>query len=82
MVRLEDIPVEVFLDNFLPSLPIPDLLRLGCTNRFFASVCNDDTFWKRKLQQDFNFPGQVTARSTGWKFIYQRLSRPRTYLWG
>jgi len=82
MFRLEDIPIEVLLDNLLPSLPVPDLLRLGSTNRFFASLCNDDTFWKRKLQQDFNFSDEGTARSTGWKFIYQGLSRPRTYVWG
>ncbi|KAF8555990.1 RCC1/BLIP-II [Imleria badia] len=82
MFRLEDIPVEVLLDNLLPSLPIPDLLRLGATNHFFASLCNDDTFWKRKLQEDFNFSDEGTARSTGWKFIYQGLSCPRTYVWG
>lgn len=82
MFSLQDIPVEVLLDNLLPSLPIPDLLRLGCTNHLFASLCNDDMFWKRKLQQDFNFSDEGTARSTGWKFIYQGLSRPRTYVWG
>lgn len=82
MFRLEDIPVEVLLDNLLPSLLIPDLLHLGSTNHFFAALCNDDTFWKRKLQQDFNFSDESTARSTGWKFIYQGLSRPRTYVWG
>ncbi|KAN0088441.1 Regulator of chromosome condensation 1/beta-lactamase-inhibitor protein II [Tylopilus felleus] len=82
MFRLEDIPVEVLLDNVLPALPVADLLRLGATDHFFASLCNDDTFWKRKLQQDFNFSTEGTARSTGWKFIYQGLSRPRTFVWG
>ncbi|KAF8141567.1 regulator of chromosome condensation 1/beta-lactamase-inhibitor protein II, partial [Boletus edulis] len=82
MLRLEDIPVEVLLDNLLPSLPIADLLRLGSTNHFFASLCSDDTFWKRKLQQDFNFSDEGTARSSGWKFIYQGLSHPSTYVWG
>ncbi|KAF9218949.1 RCC1 BLIP-II [Gyrodon lividus] len=82
MFRLEEIPIEVLLDNFLPLLPISDLLSLGSTNRFFATLCNDDTFWKRKLQQDFNFSDENTARTSGWKFIYRGLSHPRTYVWG
>ncbi|KAH7890788.1 regulator of chromosome condensation 1/beta-lactamase-inhibitor protein II [Phlebopus sp. FC_14] len=79
---LADVPVELLLDNLLPLLPIPDLLRLGATNRLFNTLCNDDTFWKRKLQQDFNFSDEDTARSSGWKFIYRGLSHPRTYVWG
>ncbi|KIJ65618.1 hypothetical protein HYDPIDRAFT_110746 [Hydnomerulius pinastri MD-312] len=82
MFRLEDFPVEVLLDNFLPLLPVSDLLSLGSTNRFFVTLCNDDTFWKRKIKQDFNFSDEDTARSSGWKFIYRGLSRPRTYVWG
>ncbi|KAF5350218.1 hypothetical protein D9758_007798 [Tetrapyrgos nigripes] len=45
--------------------------------QFFATLCSDETFWKRKLQDDFNFSGAQTARTSGWKFIYQRLSKPR-----
>lgn len=80
--RLAEIPVEVLLDNFLPLLPVPDLLKLGSTNRFFYNLCDDDTFWKRRIQDDFNFPCDDTARSSGWKFIYRGLSHPRTYVWG
>ncbi|KAF9240700.1 regulator of chromosome condensation 1/beta-lactamase-inhibitor protein II [Melanogaster broomeanus] len=82
MVKLEEIPIEVLLDNFLPLLPISDLLSLGSTNRFFTTLCNDNTFWKRKLQQDFNFSDEDTARSSGWKLIYRGLSHPHTYVWG
>ncbi|KAI6041247.1 regulator of chromosome condensation 1/beta-lactamase-inhibitor protein II [Pisolithus marmoratus] len=80
--RLAEIPIEVLLDNFLPLLPIPDLNNLGSTNRFFYNLCNDDTFWKRRIREDFNFPCSDTARSSGWKFIYRGLSDPRTYVWG
>ncbi|KAI5999375.1 regulator of chromosome condensation 1/beta-lactamase-inhibitor protein II [Pisolithus orientalis] len=80
--RLAEIPIEVLLDNFLPLLPVPDLNNLGSTNRFFHNLCNDNTFWKRKIQEDFNFPCNDTARSSGWKFIYRGLRNPRTYVWG
>jgi SCF-associated factor 1 len=96
---LADLPVEVLLDNVLPVLALPDVLRLGCTSRFFAELTNDgshacrrsslpsdlavlDTFWKRKLQLDFNFSGHGTARTSGWKFIYRGLSNPRAFVWG
>ncbi|KAI6114811.1 regulator of chromosome condensation 1/beta-lactamase-inhibitor protein II [Pisolithus croceorrhizus] len=80
--RLAEIPVEVLLDNFLPLLAVPDLNNLGSTNRFFYDLCNDNTFWKRKIQEDFNFPCNDTARSSGWKVIYRGLTNPRTYVWG
>ncbi|KAL4065909.1 regulator of chromosome condensation 1/beta-lactamase-inhibitor protein II [Scleroderma citrinum] len=80
--RLAEIPVEVLLDNFLPLLPVLDLLNLGSTNRLFYNLCNDDTFWKRKIQEDFNFPCDDTARRSGWKIIYRGLSHPHTYVWG
>ncbi|OAX43974.1 RCC1/BLIP-II protein [Rhizopogon vinicolor AM-OR11-026] len=82
MIVLSDLPVEVILDNLLPWLATPDLIHLGKTNRFFARLCNDDTFWKRKLQEDFNFTDEKTARITGWKQIYRGLSNPKTFVWG
>lgn len=82
MTVLSDLPVEVLLDNLLPWLAIPDLIHLGETDRFFSRLCNDDTFWKRKLQEDFNFTDERTARITGWKQIYRGLSDPKTFVWG
>lgn len=82
MTVLSDLPVEVLLDNFLPWLAIPDLIHLGETSRFFARLYNDDTFWRRRLQGDFNFTDERTARITGWKEIYKGLSNPKTYVWG
>ncbi|TFK51824.1 RCC1/BLIP-II [Heliocybe sulcata] len=82
MLSLSDIPVETLLDNLLPYVSPPDVGRLACTSHFFADLCNDDTFWKRKLKQDFNFSGEGTARTSGWKFIYQGLSHPKVFVWG
>ena len=82
MPSLSDIPVDVLLDNVLPSIPVADLLHLGSTNKFFALLCADDTFWKRRLLQDYNFSGAATARKSGWKFIYRGLTNPRIFVWG
>ncbi|KAG7094062.1 hypothetical protein E1B28_007681 [Marasmius oreades] len=82
MLGLTDLPIELHIDVFLPLLPLRDLLSLGCTNKHFAVLCKDETLWKRKLDRDYNFNGANTARTTGWKFIYLRLTNPRVYVWG
>ncbi|KIK61714.1 hypothetical protein GYMLUDRAFT_42746 [Collybiopsis luxurians FD-317 M1] len=82
MLVLTDIPIEVFLDVLLPLLPLSDLLHLQRANKFFAALCSDGPFWKKKLSKDFNFPDENTARTKGWKFIYLRLMKPRVFVWG
>lgn len=79
---ITDLPVEVMLDVLLPILPNRDLVALGATNKKFANICNDDTFWKLKCDTEFNFTGLGTARKTGWKFIYKGLTKPKAYVWG
>lgn len=76
------IPAEVFTNNILPFCELEDALSLGCTNKFFATIANDETFWKRKLAADYNFTGLGTARTNGWKFLYRRLRTPQVYIWG
>ncbi|KAI8985750.1 RCC1/BLIP-II [Trametes punicea] len=82
VLSLTDLPVELFLDGIFPYLPVADLLRLGSTNRFFNTLTNDEAYWHRRLQEDFNFSGSDTARKSGWKFLYKRLSDPYLYVWG
>jgi SCF-associated factor 1 len=82
MTTLAQLPVELLLDNVLPSLPTPSLLALAQTSRLFAQLADDDTLWRRRLAADFNFSGQTTARTSGWKIIYRGLSKPRTFVWG
>lgn len=79
---LTDLPVDILLDNLLPSVPVNDLLNLSSTNRFFSILGSDDTFWKRKLEEDFNFTDPSTARTSGWKVIYKGLSHPKIFTWG
>lgn len=52
-------------------------LMFSPTTKFFYQLCSDETLWKGLLQSDFNFSGAGTARTSGWKFIYQRLFKPR-----
>ena len=82
MPSITDIPIEIFIDNIFPLLPLANLLRLGTTNRFFYLLTADETFWKRKIEQDYNFPSSETARNTGWRFLYKRLANPKVYVWG
>ena len=82
MPSLFDIPVEIFIDVIFPLLPLINLLRFGTTNRALYRLTSDETFWKRKIEADFNFPISKTARTAGWKFLYQRLTTSQIYVWG
>lgn len=81
-MHITDIPVEIFLDNLFPFAEVRDVLRLGSTNKFFAALCADETFWRKKCQEEFNFTSQETARQSGWKNLYRGLNRPRVFVWG
>lgn len=61
---LLDLPIELFLDQLLPLIDLPDLLALSKTCKFFAVLCSDDTFWKRKLREDLNY-SITDARNKG-----------------
>lgn len=80
--KITDVPAKLLINNVLPFCEGRDVLSLGCTNKFFALVTNDDTFWRLKLAVDYNFTGSETARASGWKFIYRRLRNPRAFVWG
>ena len=82
MPGIVDLPEELVVDVLLPVLPNRDLASLASTSKLFARLCNDDTFWRRKCDKDFNFDGANTARKTGWKFIYKGLTKPKAYVWG
>ena len=63
-LKLHNIPIEVLLDHLLPAIALPDLLSLAQTCKFFAVLCADDTFWKLKLKDDYNF-SITDARNKG-----------------
>jgi SCF-associated factor 1 len=73
MPGIQDLPVELVLDNFLPNLDLESLLNLSCTSKHFAALGNEGVLWKRKLLDDYNFDGSATARQHGWKVIYKGL---------
>ena len=82
MGKLEELPLELLLDELLPLLPLRDLLNLFSTDKFFAQIGRDDAFWHRKIHEDYNFNHVATARKHGWKFIYSRLKKSKTFVWG
>jgi SCF-associated factor 1 len=82
MPSVADIPLEIFIDNILPYLPLRDILTLTAVNKEFAILCSDDTFWKRKLKEDYNFSDVASARTKGYKFLYKGVHNTRTYVWG
>ncbi|EAU90514.2 hypothetical protein CC1G_00898 [Coprinopsis cinerea okayama7 len=82
MIQLSDLPVEILQDNLFPFLSAKSLTRLTCTSKYFARLCCDDAVWKRKLLADFNFSGEGTARTSGWKTIYRGLYNPKVFVWG
>lgn len=82
MPAFAELPVEVIIDNVLPYLPVSAIASLSATSKFFYLITSDETFWKRKLLTDYNFSGNDTARTTGWRFIYKRLAKPKVYVWG
>ena len=49
--RITDIPAKVFIDNILPFCEVEDVLSLGSTNNFFASLATDEAFWRRRESQ-------------------------------
>jgi SCF-associated factor 1 len=76
-----DLADELIL-RILALLPHGDLLSLSCTNHRLNEICEDEILWRNKLQDDFNFPVQSTARISGWKAFYRSLKRPNVYTWG
>ena len=79
---ITDIPVRLLTNEILLFCGVRDMLPLGCTNKFFAHIMSDDALWRRKLVIDYNFTGSETNRTSGWKFIYLRLGKPRLFSWG
>ena len=79
--KITDIPVKLFVDNVLPFCEAKDVVSLGCANKFFALVANNNTFWRRKVAADYNSTGSGTTRKSGWKAPYHKLN-PRVFVWG
>ncbi|KAG8909266.1 hypothetical protein FRC02_007909 [Tulasnella sp. 418] len=82
-MSLSALPYELLVNHLLPSLSLSSLLALTCTSKDFATKCSDPILWKRKLETDFNYyPGDETARTSGFKLIYKEIHRPKVFVWG
>ena len=82
VTEITDIPAKLLINKILPFCETEDVLSLGRTNKFFALVANDDTFWRRRVAVDYKFTGSETARTSGWKSVYRKLRNPRVFVWG
>jgi len=82
MPAFESLPQEILIDDIFPLLPLRDLLSTFQVNKFFAKLGQDEVFWKRRLKQDLNYTSVSNARSSGFKFLYSRLTKPMVYVWG
>ena len=82
LARIMDIPARVFTKNILPFCEARDAISLGCTNKFFALITTDETFWKQKLAVDYSFTHLETPIMSSWKLFYRRFRNPRIFVWG
>ena len=80
--KITDIPAKLLINKILPFCQTEDVLSLGRTNKFFALVANDDTFWRRRVAVDYKFTGPETARTSNWKSVYRKLRNPQVFVWG
>ncbi len=66
---ITDLPKELFFNKIFNYLPVTDILSLGCTNQFFATVVTDEPFWHKRIREDDNFTGSDTARQGGMEVV-------------
>jgi SCF-associated factor 1 len=67
------VPIEILFHTLIPILPLSSLLALTQTCKYFANVCSNETVWKVKLKEEFNYGGGggADARVGGWKMLYK-----------
>lgn len=58
-IFLQNLPYEL-LEKIIMSLPTRSIISLLQTNKFFRGLLVD-TFWKKKIKEDFNFTGTVSG---------------------
>ena len=80
--KFSALPDELFVHNIFLYLSSCEVLRLGSTNKRFKYLCQDDAYWRRKLQEDFNFPVNSTTWNARWLFLYKKFRSPLIYVWG
>ncbi|KAI0259660.1 regulator of chromosome condensation 1/beta-lactamase-inhibitor protein II [Gloeopeniophorella convolvens] len=76
-------PLEILLHHLLVFSSGRDIRSLGCTSRFFAGVCSDETLWRKKCEEEFTrFTSNAALQRVGWKKLFIALSFPRIFVLG
>ena len=74
---INTLPIELNYE-ILYHLPIASLLNICSVNTYYASICNDQTFWHKKLCLDY--PEYCNNQMNEWKGITQNLTWKDKYL--
>ncbi|UZJ52718.1 hypothetical protein CBS101457_002038 [Exobasidium rhododendri] len=82
MSGLTNLPYQLLLDEVVNNLDVDAILNLRQVSRSFQQLADDDLVWRRKIAEDFTFPIQSTARTSGWKNLYKGLYNPELFTWG
>lgn len=61
--------------NVLYNLPVNDILNMCQINKQFASVCNDEYYWKNKFNLDYHDYVEYKLPNITWKDTYLLLAQ-------
>jgi hypothetical protein len=82
MASLGSLPIDIVLDNLLPCLRIKDVVSLFSVNKAFVDFSKLETFWIRRLKDDFRIPNLPDRTRFDSRFLYSRLYNPKIFVWG
>ena len=84
MAELILLPTEIFTHHILLHADVQDLMSLASTCSTFHEILEDESLWRRRLEQDFGFslPADLTRGGYGSKSIYAGLYRSEIHIWG
>jgi SCF-associated factor 1 len=80
---LDKLPRGILLFDILELLDSESLIKLSFVSKYFNTLVNDESIWKKLCLQEFNISQDYAYRNKGWKTFYQALKyHARVYTWG
>ncbi|CAO1616471.1 unnamed protein product [Sympodiomycopsis kandeliae] len=76
------LPYGLLTENLLPYLQASDLVKLRAVCKPLKDKIDDEVLWRNRIEEDFNFPRNSTARVNGFQTLYRGLVQPRIFVWG
>lgn len=70
--NITNLPKEINYGIMLKT-PLPSLIKLCETNRYYNEICYDDFFWKKKCYYDFGERADYNPENLNWKSLYMDL---------